>query len=78
MVQGNPDIRKNSQKGYDAEITSLDILEKLGYEIIYSPEKSKRAFQEAEEKFDNSEISKKMKEASNKLRGRSELIQCKT
>jgi hypothetical protein len=29
----------NSQKGYDAEIIALDILEKEGYEIIYSAEK---------------------------------------
>lgn len=31
-----------SQKGYDAEILALDILEKQGYEIIYAPEKLKR------------------------------------
>ncbi len=31
-----------SQRGYDAEILALDILEKNGYEIIYAPEKEKR------------------------------------
>ena len=31
-----------SQEGYDAEIMALNILEEKGYEIIYSPEKSKR------------------------------------
>ena len=32
----------NSQKGYDAELIALDILEKEGYEIVYSAEKLKR------------------------------------
>ncbi|NWJ30214.1 hypothetical protein HX850_04795 [Marine Group I thaumarchaeote] len=34
----------SSQKGYDAEIVSLDILEKESFEIIYSPEKLKREY----------------------------------
>jgi len=35
-------VSEISQRGYDAEILALDILEKNGYEIIYAPEKIKR------------------------------------
>ena len=42
MVSGNPNIRNDSQEGYDAEILAVKILEKNGFEIIYAPELEKR------------------------------------
>jgi len=45
MVSGNPNIRNDSQKGYDAEILAVKILEKNGFEIIYAPELEKRKSQ---------------------------------
>ena len=55
-----------SQRGYDAEILALDILEKNGYEIIYAPEKEKRDFQIKHKKFDESEIQKLWDKTSEK------------
>jgi len=68
MTKGNPDLQHSSQKGYDAEITALDILEKLGYEILHAPEKSKREYQEKSKVLHDSEIYKKHSNASDKLR----------
>ena len=53
----------HSQKGYDAELIALDILEKEGYEIIYSQEKSKRT----PRKQVDPNITKMWNNASNKL-----------
>jgi len=53
-----------SQKGYDAEILALDILEKQGYEIIYAPEKLKRK----NTFVVDANIKKMFEDASNKLR----------
>ena len=64
MTKGNPDLQHYSQKGYDAEITALDILEKLGYEIIYAPEKLKREFEERNKTLHNSELHKKYSKVS--------------
>jgi len=68
MTKGNPEITNYSQKGYDAEITALDILENEGYEIICSPEKTKREYQVKRKEFQNTEIYKKWNVASEKLR----------
>jgi hypothetical protein len=45
-----------SQKGYDAEISSLDILEKEGFEITYSPEKLNREEKILQDKIEKLEI----------------------
>jgi len=66
MTKGKPDLQYYSQKGYDAEITALDILEKLGYEILQAPEKSKREFEEKRKVLHDSEISKKWNKVSDK------------